>query len=98
MSKDARTALQPAKSSALPGLAKTGWSFIIGDLYAGNAALRPRLRHRARRGKGQQMAAPKNTSRGRLRSRDWWDNPDNPGMTAMYLERYLNFGLTLEEL
>jgi len=34
----------------------------------------------------------------RLRSRSWFDNPDNPGMTALYLERYLNFGLTLDEL
>jgi dihydroxy-acid dehydratase len=34
----------------------------------------------------------------RLRSRAWWDNPDNPGMTALYLERYLNYGLTREEL
>src|SRR3954454_7608149 len=34
----------------------------------------------------------------RLRSRFWFDNPENPGMTAIYLERYLNFGLTLEEL
>src|SRR6201999_3938131 len=34
----------------------------------------------------------------RLRSRAWFDNPDNPGMTALYLERYLNFGLTPGEL
>jgi dihydroxy-acid dehydratase len=34
----------------------------------------------------------------RLRSQLWFDNPDNPGMTALYLERYLNYGLTLEEL
>ncbi|MDQ4135446.1 MAG: dihydroxy-acid dehydratase family protein [Pseudomonadota bacterium] len=33
-----------------------------------------------------------------LRSRQWFDNPDNPGMTALYLERYLNYGLTGEEL
>ena len=33
-----------------------------------------------------------------LRSRRWFDNPDNPAMTAMYLERYLNYGLTREEL
>src|SRR5918998_6600769 len=33
-----------------------------------------------------------------LRSRQWFDNPDNPGMTALYLERYLNYGLTREEL
>jgi len=34
----------------------------------------------------------------KLRSQLWFDNPDNPGMTALYLERYLNFGLTLDEL
>ena len=34
----------------------------------------------------------------KLRSRAWFDNPDNPGMTALYLERYLNFGLSREEL
>jgi dihydroxy-acid dehydratase len=34
----------------------------------------------------------------RLRSRAWFDNPANPDMTALYLERYLNYGMTLEEL
>ena len=34
----------------------------------------------------------------RLRSQSWFDNPENPGMTALYLERYLNYGLTREEL
>src|ERR1700741_3498018 len=39
------------------------------------------------------------TARSRpLRSQLWFDNPDNPGMTALYLERYLNFGITLKEL
>src|SRR6478735_2619946 len=33
-----------------------------------------------------------------LRSQLWWDNPENPGMTALYLERYMNFGLTPKEL
>ena len=33
-----------------------------------------------------------------LRSRKWFMNPDNPEMTALYLERYLNYGLTREEL
>ncbi|MBN7776160.1 dihydroxy-acid dehydratase family protein [Nitratireductor aquimarinus] len=33
-----------------------------------------------------------------LRSRAWFDNADNPDMTALYLERYLNFGLSQEEL
>jgi dihydroxy-acid dehydratase len=41
---------------------------------------------------------PSNASKPRLRSQLWFDNPDNPGMTALYLERYLNFGLTREEL
>lgn len=33
-----------------------------------------------------------------LRSRAWFDNPANIDMTALYLERYLNFGISLEEL
>src|SRR4051794_40511623 len=33
-----------------------------------------------------------------LRSRAWFDNPDNADMTALYLERYLNFRLSLDEL
>ncbi|ANC52558.1 dihydroxy-acid dehydratase [Brevundimonas sp. GW460-12-10-14-LB2] len=33
-----------------------------------------------------------------LRSRAWFDNPENPDMTALYLERYLNYGLTRREL
>ena len=34
----------------------------------------------------------------KLRSQNWFNNPDNPGMTALYIERYLNFGLTRKEL
>jgi dihydroxy-acid dehydratase len=34
----------------------------------------------------------------RLRSQLWFDNPEDPGMTALYFERYLNFGLTKHEL
>ena len=34
----------------------------------------------------------------RLRSRQWFANPANPGMTALYLERYMNWGLEREEL
>ncbi len=43
---------------------------------------------------GAEKPAPKRP----LRSRLWFDNPDNPGMTALYIERYLNFGLTPGEL
>ena len=35
---------------------------------------------------------------GRFRSRQWFDNPGNPSMTALYLERYQNQAFTLEEL
>ncbi|MFL6735264.1 MAG: IlvD/Edd family dehydratase [Sphingomicrobium sp.] len=38
------------------------------------------------------------TDSSKLRSRAWFDNPDNVDMTALYLERYLNYGLTIEEL
>src|ERR1700720_920222 len=34
----------------------------------------------------------------RFRSQLWFDNPEDPGMTALYFERYLNFGLTKHEL
>jgi dihydroxy-acid dehydratase len=34
----------------------------------------------------------------RLRSQEWFDNPANPGMTAIYIERYMNWGLTRHEL
>ncbi|EQD58306.1 dihydroxy-acid dehydratase, partial [mine drainage metagenome] len=34
----------------------------------------------------------------KLRSRAWFDDPHDPGMTALHLERYLNYGLTLAEL
>ena len=34
----------------------------------------------------------------RFRSQEWFDNPNNPGMTALYLERYQNSTFTREEL
>ena len=33
-----------------------------------------------------------------LRSQEWFANPDNPAMTALYIERYMNWGLTRTEL
>ena len=36
--------------------------------------------------------------KGTLRSQLWFDDPENPDTTALHLERYLNFGLTREEL
>ena len=44
------------------------------------------------------MTASKTTAGRRLRSRAWFDDPANADMTALYLERYMNFGLTLQEL
>uniref|UniRef100_UPI003A86E165 dihydroxy-acid dehydratase domain-containing protein n=1 Tax=Ciceribacter azotifigens TaxID=2069303 RepID=UPI003A86E165 len=34
----------------------------------------------------------------RFRSRDWFDNPEHIDMTALYLERFMNYGTTPEEL
>jgi xylonate dehydratase len=42
---------------------------------------------------GQRPTRPR-----RLRSQDWFDNPDHIDMTALYLERFMNYGLTPEEL
>ena len=41
---------------------------------------------------------PASRSASRLRSRSWFDDPANPDMTALYLERYTNFGISVEEL
>jgi dihydroxy-acid dehydratase len=41
---------------------------------------------------------PVSRSATRLRSRSWFDDPANPDMTALYLERYTNFGISVEEL
>ena len=46
----------------------------------------------------KSTSKPNGGAKRQLRSRQWFDNPDNPGMTALYLERYLNFGLTPGEL
>jgi dihydroxy-acid dehydratase len=43
------------------------------------------------------MSSPRLTP-DQLRSRDWFDNPEHPGTTALCIERYLNYGITLEEL
>ena len=42
--------------------------------------------------------APRETPPATLRSQAWFDNPANADMTALYLERTMNFGLSLEEL
>lgn len=46
----------------------------------------------------ETMMAGAPTGKKKFRSQEWFDNPDNPGMTALYLERYLNYGLTRAEL
>src|SRR6201991_330627 len=48
---------------------------------------------------GETMNKPiTGLTRRKLRSSEWFNNPHNPGMTALYLERYLNYGLTRHEL
>src|SRR6202051_2072664 len=49
-------------------------------------------------GKPNMATNKKNDGKRRLRSREWFDAPGDPTMAALYLERYMNFGLTLAEL
>ncbi len=44
------------------------------------------------------MTDDHNGSEKRLRSRRWFDNPHDPALTALYVERYLNYGTTRDEL
>jgi len=39
-----------------------------------------------------------NMNERRFRSQDWFDNPERIDMTALYLERFMNYGITAEEL
>src|SRR5690242_8421178 len=69
---------------------------------SGRSFVLPRFQQ-ARGGPGigtalQRGTIMKNGTARRLRSQEWFDNPDDPGMTALYIERYLNYGLTREEL
>lgn len=40
----------------------------------------------------------KDTVTKRLRSQEWFNDTTDPGMTALYIERYMNWGVTREEL
>jgi dihydroxy-acid dehydratase len=44
------------------------------------------------------MTEPKSLPPRRLRSQAWFDDPANVHVTSLYLERYMNFGLSLAEL
>ena len=44
------------------------------------------------------LKIPPSTAPRRFRSQDWFDNPDHIDMTALYLERFMNYGITAEEL
>jgi dihydroxy-acid dehydratase len=46
----------------------------------------------------KKQGSKKRIKPSQLRSRAWFDNPANADMTALYLERTMNFGLSLEEL
>lgn len=46
----------------------------------------------------ERDSKPHDRGRTRLRSRAWFDDPTNPDMTALYLERYMNYGISQREL
>ncbi|HTO30388.1 MAG TPA: IlvD/Edd family dehydratase [Pararhizobium sp.] len=47
---------------------------------------------------GDRPVSDNNKQTRRLRSQDWFDNPDHLDLTALYLERFMNYGTTPEEL
>ena len=49
-------------------------------------------------GKSWQDPTARRAAKPRFRSQLWFDNPDDPGATALYFERYLNYGLTRGEI
>jgi len=48
--------------------------------------------------KSIQKSQSSNRDASKLRSRQWFNNPKNPDMTALYIERYMNWGISREEL
>jgi dihydroxy-acid dehydratase len=58
----------------------------------------PTLRGNKPVGEEHTMATHNLNENKRLRSRRWFDDPADPAMTALYLERYMNYGITPEEL
>src|SRR5690554_1323888 len=44
------------------------------------------------------MASSPRITPEQLRSRYWFDNPEHPDITALCIDRYLNYGMTLDEL
>src|SRR5689334_25302959 len=51
----------------------------------------------SRASRNTRFALPDRTPR-RFRSQDWFANPDHIDMTALYLERFMNYGITPAEL
>ena len=83
--------------NALRGLQAERNALARADCRAYSGAKRPARRATTETGTMSTTGgAPKDKRK--LRSKLWFDNPDNPGMTALYIERYLNFGLTPGEL
>lgn len=67
----------------------------VKSLQAENAALSEKLRELRHQKPGNGVA--KKSSK-RLRSEDWFCNEEEPALTTLYMDRYLNYGLTPEEL
>ncbi|SVC84937.1 uncharacterized protein METZ01_LOCUS337791, partial [marine metagenome] len=65
-------------------MGKSGISWIVSVVLFGLTAI------------GGQMSDTR--ARKKYRSQEWFDNSNNPEMTALYIERYLNQEYTREEL
>ena len=44
--------------------------------------------------KSVQKSQSSSRDASKLRSRQWFNNPKNPDMTALYIERYMNWGIS----
>jgi dihydroxy-acid dehydratase len=80
-------------------LAEQSFSALRGG---GDLLTLPAVRSRAPNarpgGRSDMAKKPTKAQIERLRSRAWFDNPSNIDMTALYIERTMNFGLSREEL
>ena len=83
-------ATSPANAISQKGLVVSSTTFVTSSIYFRHV-FNPNLQL-------QSSISTRQTMNNRLRSESWWNDPTNPGMTALYLERFLNYGLTPKEL
>src|SRR5436309_13424961 len=82
-------------ASLLSALSRQNQTSVVAASGRTSMATNGKNKNRKKNGKLPETPHPKGKN---LRSQLWLDNPENPGMTALYLVRYMNFTLTPTEL